>query len=119
VDDVRMTSTLVGIDDPIANAPSTFEVSDNYPNPFNPSTTIRYQLPERSDVKLFIYNMLGQKVRTLVNTEENLGFYTVEWNGLNDTGQQVASGVYIMRFEAASLSNGQGFSRSSKMILLK
>ncbi|MGH1363810.1 MAG: S8 family serine peptidase [Calditrichia bacterium] len=119
VDDVRLTSNLVGIDDPLLAAPTSFEVSENYPNPFNPSTTISYQLPERSDVKLFVYNMLGQKVRTLVNGEENLGFYSVEWNGQSDVGLPVASGVYIMRFEASGLSNGQRFNRSSKMILLK
>ncbi len=93
--------------------PTTFAVSPNYPNPFNPSTTINFQLPEAVDVKLVVYNVLGQKVRTLVSKSLQAGRYQSVWDGSNDAGAKVSSGVYIYRFEAGD------FSRVKKMILLK
>lgn len=95
------------------NLPETFSVAQNYPNPFNPETTIRYQLPFAEDVRLVIYNVLGQKVRTLVNGRLEAGFYQANWDGKNDIGQQVSSGIYIYRFEAGE------FVRTRKMIMLK
>ncbi len=93
--------------------PTTYDVSQNYPNPFNPTTTIKYQLPEASKVKLVIYNVLGQKVRTLVNKRMQPGYYQVVWDGRNDQGVQVSSGIYIYRFES------DGLTRTMKMILMK
>jgi hypothetical protein len=93
--------------------PTTFAVSQNYPNPFNPSTTIKYQLPQSSQVTIGIYNLLGQKVRTLLNDNQEPGDHEVTWNGLNDTGAQVSSGVYFYRFQA------NDFVSSKKMMFLK
>ncbi|HGY55589.1 MAG TPA: T9SS type A sorting domain-containing protein [Caldithrix abyssi] len=83
-----------------AKAPLSFELYQNYPNPFNPSTTIRYQLPKGEEVQLIIYNSLGQKVRTLVAAHLSAGTYETVWNGRNDAGQLVASGVYVYRLKA-------------------
>jgi hypothetical protein len=93
--------------------PKTFGVSPNYPNPFNPSTTIKYQLPRTSDVKLAIYNVLGQRVRTLVDARIEAGYHSVEWDGRNDAGAQVGSGVYIYRFSA------DNYLKVQKMVLMK
>jgi flagellar hook assembly protein FlgD len=93
--------------------PTTFAISQNYPNPFNPTTSIKYQLPQTSDVRLLIYNVLGQKVRTLVNNQIEAGYHSVIWDGRNDEGNAVASGVYIYRFEAGK------FTRTMKLMLLK
>jgi len=91
----------------------TFELSHNYPNPFNPSTVIRYALGRRSDVRLTIYNLLGQVVKQLVNESQAAGEYRITWNGDNSSGRSVASGVYFYRLEAGE------FTASEKMILLK
>ena len=93
--------------------PKQFAVSQNYPNPFNPSTVINYALPKSSLVTIMIYNILGQEVRTLVKGELQAGNYTAQWNGDDNTGQSVASGVYIYRVTA-----GQ-YVKSLKMMLLK
>ncbi|RMH79556.1 MAG: T9SS C-terminal target domain-containing protein, partial [Calditrichaeota bacterium] len=94
--------------------PREFGVAPNYPNPFNPSTTITYQLPQAGEVRLVIYNLLGQKVRTLVDARQEAGRYRVVWDGRSDAGAPVASGVYVYRFEVAGK-----YRKVSKMILLK
>jgi hypothetical protein len=116
VDDVFL-GVIVGIAD-AENLPETFAVKQNYPNPFNPSTTIEYQLPQRSEVKLVVYNTLGQRVRTLLNQSVEAGYHKLVWDGRNDAGQRVASGIYIYRF-SASKSSGEEFRNVQKMILLK
>jgi hypothetical protein len=93
--------------------PTTYDIAQNYPNPFNPTTTIKYQLPQVSDVKLVIYNVLGQKVRTLVNNRIEAGYHSVVWDGRNELGSAVASGIYIYRFEAGD------FQKTMKLMLLK
>jgi len=85
----------------------------NYPNPFNPETVIHYVLPEQSDVRLVIYNVLGQQVRELVNAFQTSGRYQVRWDGRNALGAQVTSGVYIYRLVAGSQVEMR------KMILVK
>jgi len=95
------------------SVPTVFSVSQNYPNPFNPTTQIYYQLPRASDVELVIYNLLGQEVRRLVETRAAAGRYSVTWDGLNETGNPVASGIYLYRFRAGD------YSRVMKMILMK
>lgn len=90
-----------------------YKLFQNHPNPFNPSTTIRYALPMDSEVKLVIYNVLGQKVRTLVNEPMKAGYHHVMWDGLNDAGDVVAPGIYIYLFETGD------FRKVQKMILLK
>ena len=112
-------NVLTGIDEPVATTrPVKFQLFQNYPNPFNPETSIRYQLPPTgqvaaSTVLLEIYNLLGQKVRTLVKQQQPPGNYTVRWDGRNDLGQQVSSGVYLYRLTAGN------FTRVRKMVLLR
>lgn len=96
-----------------AVVPETFELGNNYPNPFNPATTINFALPTDAFVKLSVYNMLGQRVSTLVADQLVAGHHQVTWNGRNDAGIQVASGLYIYQMDAP------GFSKAHKMILLK
>ena len=93
--------------------PEGFDLSQNYPNPFNPVTEIEFSLPKSTDVRLTIYNMLGQRVTTLVDQYLDAGFYSVDWDGSNDAGSPVSSGVYFYR-----LSVGE-FSEARKMLLLK
>ncbi|MBK7632659.1 MAG: T9SS type A sorting domain-containing protein [Ignavibacteriales bacterium] len=93
--------------------PKEFDLSFNYPNPFNPTTRFRYSLPEGRNVKIIIYDINGSKVTELVNNYQGAGTYEVTWNGKNDIGQQVASGTYIYQVNAGN------FSQTKKMILLK
>lgn len=103
-----------GIEDaPLHILPESFSLSQNYPNPFNPSTTIEFDLPTKSRVKLVIFNMLGQKVITLVDERMSAGHKAVTWNGRNSFGNQLSSGLYLYRLEA------DGFVQNKKMILLK
>jgi hypothetical protein len=84
----------------LAGMPKEFALGQNYPNPFNPSTVISFQLPVVSNVKITIYNLNGQLVRTLFDSEQSAGRYTISWNGANNFGARVASGVYWVRMEA-------------------
>ena len=93
--------------------PTSYQLSQNYPNPFNPETTIRYQLPERSPVSLVVYNLLGQRVRTLVEETKEAGFHQVRWDGRDEWGRTVASGIYFYHMRAGPYSEGK------KMTLLK
>jgi immune inhibitor A len=95
------------------NTPTTYALENNYPNPFNHSTVIGYQTPSAGWVRVEIYNLLGQEVRTLVNEDRPAGKYTVEWDGLNQDGEEVSSGIYFCRLSA------QGFSQTKKMTFLK
>ncbi len=79
-----------------------FELRQNAPNPFNPSTTIRYTLAEASDVRLTVYNSLGQRVRVLVNTTQSQGAYTAVWDGRDHLGREVSSGLYLYQLEAGA-----------------
>lgn len=90
-----------------------FTLSQNYPNPFNPATTIEYNLRKSDHVILSVYNMLGQKIRTLVNTRINAGNHSVTWNGTDDQGQNVGSGIYYARIESADEM------RTIKMVLIR
>jgi hypothetical protein len=94
--------------------PDEFALYQNYPNPFNPTTTIKYALKADSDVELVIYNMLGQKVKTLVSTRQTAGYKTIQWDGTNDNGTRVASGIYIYRIKA-----GNEFVKARKMLFMK
>jgi len=95
------------------NLPKEFSLSQNYPNPFNPTTVIRYALPENQYVSLKVYNLLGQIVTTLVNSQKAPGYYQVLWNGKNSSGQDVASGVYFYRIKTGS------FVKARKLVLLR
>jgi hypothetical protein len=105
---------ITGVDDePLATLPTEFSVDQNYPNPFNPSTNISYSLPVRSEVELTIFNIMGQTVVTLKQGNQSAGEHTVVWDGNNESGHAVASGVYFYRIIAGD--NVQ----SRKMLLLK
>ncbi len=93
--------------------PSSFKVYQNYPNPFNPSTIISYALPKASLVKVVIYDITGREIKTLVNKEQTAGMHSVTWNGENNNGMMVSSGIYFYRISARL--NVQ----VRKMILLK
>jgi hypothetical protein len=84
--------------------PATVDLAQNYPNPFNPSTTIKYDLPSETQVELAIYNLLGQKVRTLISGEKAAGFHAVHWDGKNEQGNIVASGIYIYSLKTENKS---------------
>jgi len=80
--------------------PETFTLSQNYPNPFNPETSIDYELPLESEVKIAVFNLLGQQIRSLFNGKQNPGRYTISWDGKSDNGLSVATGVYLVRMQA-------------------
>jgi hypothetical protein len=100
------------IDEPVL-APKEFYLSQNYPNPFNPTTTISYGLPVASHVKIDIFNIMGQKVLDLVDEEQTAGFKQVIWNGKDNSGEAVSSGLYFYRIDT------KGFVQTKKMLMLK
>ncbi|MFZ4621871.1 MAG: FlgD immunoglobulin-like domain containing protein, partial [Bacteroidota bacterium] len=102
----------------LAQLPTIYKLEQNYPNPFNPSTTINYQLPEDGSVKIVIYNMLGQVVRTLVNEVQSAGYYSMVWNGSDESDRKVSTGVYIYRIEAYGPQNKR-FTEVKKMLMIK
>ncbi|NQV49087.1 MAG: lamin tail domain-containing protein [Candidatus Marinimicrobia bacterium] len=104
-------SVYVGIG--LVGIPTEFALHDNYPNPFNPITNIKYDIPENAYVTLSIYNMIGQHVIDLVNEDQAPGFYHLQWNGLDKSGTPVSSGLYIYRLTTPD------FTRSEKMTFLK
>lgn len=93
--------------------PREFSLSQNYPNPFNPETSISFTLPSEMKVELDIYNAVGQKIRTLVNSTVSSGSHVAIWDGRNDIGQKVSTGVYFYRIKAGD------FSRTMKMVMVK
>jgi hypothetical protein len=98
--------------------PQEFALSQNYPNPFNPSTSIEFSVPVDTKVTLTIYNLLGQVVTTLVNEEVSAGNYSTVWNGADDNGFQVSSGIYFYEMKANG-NNGTAYSQIKKMVFLK
>ncbi len=91
-----------------------YRLNPAYPNPFNPATTIAYEIPAHCQVRLNIYNIKGELVRTLVNTTKSKGIYTIQWRGLNDNFQTVSNGVYFYQ-----LITSTGFTRTSKVVFMK
>jgi len=93
--------TISAVDDAEVSAlPTAFALQQNYPNPFNPATVIRFQLPVSSKVRLAIYSIAGQLVRTMVDRSSAAGAHSVAWNGRNERGHAVSSGVYVYKLEA-------------------
>lgn len=112
--------TLTGVEEnKESGIPTSFALDQNYPNPFNPSTTIKFALPQDAAVTLKIYNLLGQEVSNLVDETRSAGYHQILWNGRNQSGNQVATGVYFYRIEAKPSDGGQPFSSLKKMLLLK
>ena len=95
------------------NIPTEYALHENYPNPFNPTTTLRFDLPEVSDVKLTIFNMLGQKVKTFNMQSTSAGYHSLNWNATNDLGAPVGAGVYLYQLHA------KDYIKTRKMVLLK
>ena len=98
---------------PSSHLPITYCLEDNYPNPFNPSTTIRYGLPEESNVSLVIYDVRGQVVQTLKSEHQSAGWYDVAWNGQTADGKTISTGIYFARLVAGE------YSQVVKMLYLK
>jgi len=101
------------------NSPEYFRIYPNYPNPFNPSTTIAYSLPEKSSVVVKIYDLQGREINSFAVGEQSAGYQHIVWNGTNEIGNPLSSGVYIYRVMASSLGDGKTFAKSAKMLLLK
>ena len=93
--------------------PKGFNLSQNHPNPFNPETTIEYQLPSPCHVELRIYNPIGQRIRTLFDGQQNAGVYKLIWDGKDNSGKKVGSGIYIYRIIANE------FTEIKKMVLVQ
>jgi hypothetical protein len=99
--------------------PSAFELGQNYPNPFNPSTTIGFTLGAQSDVRLTVYNLIGQEMATLVNGVMPAGTHSIAWSGLDAAGRALSSGVYLYRLKAIPVNGGELFNEMRKMVLMK
>lgn len=109
---LQEASGQVGVFDPNV-VPNTFFLSQNFPNPFNPSTIIRFGLPAAEKVTIKVYDVLGREVKTLINEELRPGYHQVEWDGTNNYGARVSSGIYIYRMVAGK------FVKTMKMMMLK
>jgi hypothetical protein len=121
---VTMPSNVTGINFNIASAveeeedqatsiPGDFNLDQNYPNPFNPETEIEYTLHKSAQVNLNIYNLLGQKVKTLLSEHQPVGSYKIYWDGKNEQGKNSSSGIYFYRLEV------NGVPQTKRMVLLK
>ena len=107
------TYVLSMVNEILNSIPTEFALGQNYPNPFNPVTRMDISLPLTGEVNIAIYNVLGQKVRTLFSGELNYGYHTLQWNGLDDQGLRVSSGVYFSEFRS------RDHRKTKKMLLLK
>ena len=90
-----------------------FALHQNYPNPFNPTTQIRYDLPLDEYVTVIIYDVMGRKIKSLINTNQEAGYRSITWDATNDLGQPVSAGMYIYTIQAGE------FRQTKKMVLLK
>ena len=93
--------------------PLNFRLYFTYPNPFNPVTTLRYDLPKNSFVNITIYDMMGRVVKTIVNDQQMAGYRSIQWNATNNNGSPVSAGIYLYMIQAGE------FRQTKKMILLK
>ena len=93
--------------------PEVYALHQNYPNPFNPTTRLRYDLPKDTDVRITIYDIMGREIRALVNSQQNAGYKSIQWNATNNAGQPVSAGLYLYTIQA-----GQ-YQQTKKMVLLK
>lgn len=108
------TCEATGAEDVPTSIPAEFSLGQNFPNPFNPSTVISFQLPAASNLNMTIYNIVGQRVKTLATGKWEPGYHSVVWNADNDNGERVRSGVYFYR-----MTTDTGFDATRKLLLLK
>jgi hypothetical protein len=108
-----LLDNTTGIDREKTQSPATISLLQNYPNPFNPQTTIEFETAQTSFVELSIYNLKGEKIRTLLKSNINAGVHSVNWTGMNDHFQFVPSGVYFYKIKSA------GFTETRKMTLVR
>ena len=112
-DNISFYSNSVGVDNRSETFPQGFVLEQNFPNPFNPSTTLRYELPEDGLVNVTIYDMMGRHISTLVSSQQTAGYKSIQWNATNDFGKPVSAGVYLYQIQAGE------FVQTKKMVLLK
>ena len=96
-----------------AGMPGRYSLLQNYPNPFNPTTTLRYNLPENSHVTITIYDMLGRKVKTLINETQYSGYRSIIWDAIGNNGERASAGIYLYQIQAGE------YISTKKMVLLK
>lgn len=111
--DVNDFGPVVGVDPDFEAMPLSYKLNQNFPNPFNPETRIYFEIPRSHDVKIIIYNVLGQQVRTLVKENFNAGRHIVNWDGKDNAGNLVSTGVYFYRIQAGD------FIASKKMLMMQ
>tara|TARA_B100000959_G_scaffold254223_1_gene285744 strand:+ start:299 stop:1609 length:1311 start_codon:yes stop_codon:yes gene_type:complete len=112
-DNFYFYSNSVGIDNRSESLPQKFALEQNFPNPFNPSTTIGYELPENGLVNITIYDITGRHISTLVSNQQKAGYKSITWNATNDAGSPVSAGLYLLAIQAGE------FRQTKKMVLLK
>ena len=110
---VLLNYLTTAVDDNHQSQPHHFALVQNYPNPFNPVTTIEYSLPKRSRVTIDIFNIQGQKVKTLIDRNQSAGSYSITWDGVDAFGNPAATGIYLYRLQAGDHGD------TKKMLLLK
>jgi hypothetical protein len=111
---------VVKVNEEYAGIPATFMLENNYPNPFNPSTTILYGIAQQSQVTVKVYSVLGQEMATLVNDIQSPSYYRVVWNGKDLNGKSASSGVYFFRIIANPVDGKtQPFTQVKKMMMMK
>lgn len=115
IDNVRILAdtAVVGLAEDTEMLPNAYTLEQNYPNPFNPETTIKFGLPEASQVSLTVYNLLGQQIATLMDQHRKAGWHEVRWNGLDAAGQKVGSGVYFYQLKT------ENYTQVRKMVIMK
>jgi len=112
-DNISFYSNSVGVDNRNETFLQGFALEQNFPNPFNPVTTLRYDLPQNGHVNIIIYDMLGKQVKTLINQTQDAGYRSVIWDATNDYGKPVSAGIYLYQIQAGE------YMQTKKMVLLK
>ena len=114
-----LDSPVLGVeDDNNGTIPTNYSLKQNYPNPFNPNTRIEFSLPMESNVKLVIYNILGQEIIRLADNQMSAGNHSISWNANDEGGNKLTSGIYLYKLTASGI-NGNEFQDTKKMILLR
>ena len=112
--------SITVVDVPSNEVPYEYALYQNFPNPFNPSTSIRFAVERTSRVTIRIYNILGQQVKTLVDDLRDPGIHTVQWDSRNNAGNRIASGVYLYRMTAVDPKGGHSlFMSVRKLVVIK